>query len=68
MKNRFSGDLGIAPLFFNRPTSTFSKKIFQRDKAAKRRRETPKVEQMAPAMAEEDAPPREVLLPPDDNP
>ena len=33
VKNRFSGDLGITPLFFNKGTSTFSKKIYSKDKA-----------------------------------
>ena len=65
MKNRFSGDLGIAPLFFNRATTTYSKKIFQRDRAARRKRETPKVAQMAPALSDEDAPPEEILLAPE---
>jgi len=33
VKNRFSGDLGIVPLFFNRSTVTFSKKIFAKERA-----------------------------------
>ena len=37
MKNRFSGDLGTMPLYFNRPTLTFSKKIFQKDRTSMRR-------------------------------
>lgn len=32
MKNRFSGDLGSMPLFFNRGTLTFSKKIFLKER------------------------------------
>jgi hypothetical protein len=37
MKNRFSGDLGTMPLYFNRPTLTFSKKIYQKDRSTSRR-------------------------------
>jgi len=70
VKNRFSGDLGLAPLFFNKPTLTFSKKIFTRDKNLFRRakRESaPRVEQVSSEAADEDVtPPREVLLPPED--
>ncbi len=33
MKNRFSGDLGTMPLYFNRPTLTFSKKIYQKERS-----------------------------------
>jgi hypothetical protein len=32
VKNRFSGDLGTIPLYFNRPTLTFSKKIYQKER------------------------------------
>ena len=31
-KNRYSGDLGIVPLFFNRATTSFSKKIHEKEK------------------------------------
>ena len=31
-KNRFCGELGFVPLFFNRPSLTMSKKIFMKDK------------------------------------
>ncbi len=34
VKNRFSGDLGVMPLFFNRGTLTFSKKIFQKERSS----------------------------------
>ena len=34
VKNRFSGDLGTMPLFFNRGTLTFSKKIFQKERSS----------------------------------
>jgi hypothetical protein len=44
VKNRFSGDLGMLPLFFNKGTLTFSKKIFQRER--KRRKEE---QQQSPA-------------------
>lgn len=37
MKNRFSGDLGTMPLYFNRSTLTFSKKIFQKERSSSRR-------------------------------
>ena len=33
VKNRFSGDLGTMPLYFNRPTLTFSKKIYQKERS-----------------------------------
>ena len=34
VKNRFSGDLGTMPLFFNRGTLTFSKKIYQKERSS----------------------------------
>ena len=40
VKNRFCGDLGMMPLFFNKGTLTFSKKVFLRERnAAKKRKE-----------------------------
>lgn len=67
VKNRFSGDLGIVPLFFNRGTLTFSKRIFQRERSAqrKRRESAPSKSELAAAgVPEEDSPPREVLVSP----
>ena len=68
MKNRFSGDLGLVPLFFNKGTLTFSKKVFQKEKASRRRKESPKVEEvnLDAAVDETLRPPREVLISPDD--
>ena len=40
VKNRFSGDLGVVPLFFNRPTVTFSKKIFAKNRAQTKQHKT----------------------------
>ena len=31
-KNRYSGDLGVVPLYFNKGTTTFSKKIYDKEK------------------------------------
>lgn len=42
VKNRFTGDLGTAPLFFNKGTLTFSKKIFMREKKNKKAASAPK--------------------------
>ncbi len=69
MKNRFSGDLGLVPLFFNRGTLTFSKKIFQRERTAQRRKResAPRVDQLTTAATEEDAPPREILVAPEED-
>lgn len=39
VKNRFCGDLGMMPLFFNKGTLTFSKKVFLRERNAKKRKE-----------------------------
>ena len=36
VKNRFSGDLGEIPLFFNKGTLTFSKSIAQKERRASR--------------------------------
>ena len=36
VKNRFSGDLGLTPLFFNKGTLTFSKKTFLKEKNAEK--------------------------------
>jgi twinkle protein len=67
VKNRFSGDIGLVPLFFNKGTLTFSKKIFQKEKSLRKKRETPKVEQITPGVDEADEPPQEVLIPPDNH-
>ena len=44
-KNRYCGDLGIVPLYFNKGTTTFSKRIYDREKkAAKETKQTaPKI-------------------------
>jgi hypothetical protein len=47
MKNRFSGDLGTMPLYFNRGTLTFSKKIFQKEKTSLSTRRSKKGEEAA---------------------
>ena len=40
-KNRYCGDLGIVPLYFNKGTTTFSKKIYDREKKqAKEKKQT----------------------------
>lgn len=65
VKNRFSGDLGIMPLFFNRGTLTFSKKIFQKEKTlAKRKKESPNID---PNLEGAETLPKEVLIKPDDH-
>lgn len=61
VKNRFSGDLGFMPLFFNRTTSTFSKKIFQKEKS-QRKKESPKIDANLDGA---ESLPQEVLIPPD---
>ena len=69
VKNRFSGDLGLMPLFFNRGTLTFSKRIFQRERTTqrKKRESAPRIDQLTSPATEEDAPPREVLLAPSED-
>ena len=42
VKNRFTGDLGIVPLFFNRNTTTMSKSIAMKEKEkAKQKKKAP---------------------------
>ena len=36
VKNRFTGDLGAVPLHFNRATTSFSKKIYDKEKQLKK--------------------------------
>jgi len=50
-KNRYSGDLGILPLFFNKGTSTFSKKIYNRDRAHAKQQRALKMQQQDLAAA-----------------
>ncbi len=61
VKNRFAGDLGTMPLFFNKSTLTFSKKIFQKEKL-KRRKVSPKLDE---TLEGADTLPQETLIPPD---
>merc|ERR1711955_76445 len=44
-KNRYCGDLGIVPLYFNKGTTTFSKRIYDREKklAKETKQTTPKI-------------------------
>ena len=59
MKNRFCGDLGMTPLFFNKGTLTFSKKVFLRERnAAKKRKEEGGGEAAGGDRAQENAYPR----------
>lgn len=68
-KNRFSGDLGYLPLFFNKGTLTFSKKIFLKDRAKVKKKESPKLEQNNANFSSLEDPmgilPKEVFIPPD---
>jgi len=60
------------PLFFNRGTLTFSKKIYQKERLLKKKKELPAVEEIAPSVASDEdslsVPPKEVLLPVSDTP
>ena len=59
VKNRFSGDLGMMPLFFNKGTLTFSKKVFIRERnAAKKKMDKGNGEAAGVERAEENAYPR----------
>lgn len=59
VKNRFCGDLGMTPLFFNKGTLTFSKKVFIRERnAAKKRKEEGGGDAAVSHRAQENAYPR----------
>ena len=59
VKNRFCGDLGMTPLFFNKGTLTFSKKVFLRERsAAKKRKEEAGEDAAGGERAQENAYPR----------
>ena len=46
-KNRFTGDLGVVPLFFNRSTTSFSKKIIDKEKQAAKQKKQSLTQEMS---------------------
>lgn len=58
VKNRFSGDLGYVPLFFNKGTLTFSKKIFQQEKKKQKKPAPPVIDDILG---------NEILIPPEEH-